>query len=60
MGDCPRLKKKQEALGHIAHLRKILHVFIAFYKLAIISPCRGAWLLFEKKYEFPLPKDALC
>ena len=33
---------------------------ISFYKLAIISPCRRAWVFIFKKSEFPLTKNALC
>ena len=32
---------------------RFLHVSISFYKLAIISPCRRAWLFILKKIRIP-------
>ena len=52
---------KQEAHGPHRSPEEDFYIFsILFYKLAINSPCRRAWLLFLKKSEFPLPKDASC
>ena len=38
-------------IGHIAHLRKIFFICFQYHfiKIAIISPCRRAWLLIWKK-----------
>ena len=52
---------KQEAYGPHRSSEEDINMFsIAFYKLAINSPSRKAWLLILKKSGFPLPKDALC
>ena len=58
---CAEVKTKQEVDGPHRSPEEDFYMFsISFYKLAINSPCRRAWLFNLKKSEFPLPKDALC
>ena len=58
---CAEVKTKQEVDGLHRSPEEDFYMFsISFYKLAINSPSRRAWLFNLKKSEFPLPKDASC